>query len=82
MNTCPECHRFLGSAGHREGCSKSGLSHVASDPLLAAACSIMRRLVDKVNENNEYEAHECPNGEPCGVCKTVAEAEAFIAANA
>ena len=35
MNTCPECNRFLGSAGHREGCSKSGLSPVASDPLLA-----------------------------------------------
>lgn len=33
MNPCPECNRYLGSAGHREGCSKSGLSPVRSDDL-------------------------------------------------
>ena len=35
MNTCPECNRFLGDAGHASTCSKRGLSPVASDPLLA-----------------------------------------------
>ena len=35
MNTCPECNRFLGDAGHARTCSKRGLSPVASDPLLA-----------------------------------------------
>ena len=34
MNTCPECNRFLGNAGHASTCSKRGLSPVASDPLL------------------------------------------------
>ena len=36
MNTCPECKRYLGSAGHAQGCSHSGLSPVAPDHLLAA----------------------------------------------
>ena len=53
---------------------------VRSEPMLAA-CDIIRRLVDKVNVDNEYDEHNCPNGEPCGVCKLVAEAKAFIAAN-
>jgi hypothetical protein len=48
---------------------------------LLAACDIIRRLVDKVNADNEYDAHNCPNGQPCGVCKLVAEAKAFMAAN-
>jgi hypothetical protein len=34
MNTCPECNRFLGDAGHRPQCSKRGLSPVRSEPLL------------------------------------------------
>ena len=52
-----------------------------STDLLSPACDIIRRLVDKVNVDNEYDEHQCPNGQPCGVCKLVAEAKAFIAAN-
>jgi hypothetical protein len=58
----------------------AALPPVRSEPMLAA-CDIIRRLVDKVNVDNEYDEHNCPNGEPCGVCKLVAEAKAFIAAN-
>jgi len=37
MSTCPECNTFLGSAGHREGCSNTGLSPVPSNDLLGCA---------------------------------------------
>jgi len=44
MNTCPECNRFLGDAGHARTCSKRGLSPVASDPLLAELIADIVRL--------------------------------------
>ena len=49
MNTCPECNRFLGAAGHREGCSKSGLSPVASNPSLADALTAIRALIQELS---------------------------------
>lgn len=79
MSECTTCRVWIPQAGECIKCAASRQSR--SKALLAASCSIMRRLVDKVNEDNEYESHECPNGSPCGVCQTVAEAEAFIAAN-
>ena len=48
---------------------------------LAAAVSIMGRLVEKVNTDNEYDEHTCPNDSPCGVCLLVRDAKKFITAN-
>ena len=73
---CGECREFDDCMSRRE----AALPPVRSEPLLAA-CDIIRRLVDKVNEDNEYDEHQCPNDKPCGVCKLVAEAKAFITAN-
>ena len=47
MNTCPECHRYLGSAGHRDGCSKRGLSPVASDPWLACSAGMLKAAMQE-----------------------------------
>ena len=58
-----------------------GTSSIPSSDSVAA-CDIIRRLVDKVNKNNEYDEHKCPNNKPCAVCKLVTEATAFIRANA
>jgi hypothetical protein len=48
---------------------------------LAISCNIIQRLTDKVNEDNAYEEHTCPNDTPCGICRLVTEAKAFIATN-
>ncbi len=58
-------------------------SSIPSTAGLSAACDIIRRLIAIVNYNNEYDEHECPNGEPpCACCKLVTKAKRFIADNA
>jgi hypothetical protein len=57
-------------------------SSTPSADLLAAACRIIEKLVEKANVDFEYDEHKCPNDKPCDVCRLVTEAKAFISANA
>ena len=81
--TCPRCGDWWGHGTdpfRTHVCTHCKDVPSPSSELLAA-CDIIRRLLEKVNMDNEYDEHKCPNTAPCGVCKLVAEAGAFIRAN-
>ena len=60
MNTCPECNRFLGDAGHARTCSKRGLSPVPSNPLLALQ---IRNLIAEREFNTALANRELQSGD-------------------
>jgi hypothetical protein len=85
MNKCPECNRFLGSAGHREGCSKSGLSpvrsdsFVRSDSLLAAWDSEIDKLREMAVEcrmTQNVQRAVFLEGKACGYAQCYREVDA------
>jgi len=47
MNTCPECNRFLGDAGHASTCSKRGLPPVrVEDDVVPVPEALAVRLLE------------------------------------